>query len=395
MTPIEISDSAVTRLTDIRRSLHAHPQLGYEETFAGKTICDRLDAWEVPYASGLAETGVVAWLLPDDPDAAARPGIALRADMDALPIHEKTRLAYASQYDGRMHACGHDGHTTLLLGAAQALADRRAELTRPVKFIFQPAEEVGAGAKRMIEDGALSEKFGGFGVDRVIGLHNWPQLPEGAIAVPRGPAMAGTEHLAITLRGQGGHAAMPHLTADLNVAAAAMIQALQAVVSRAVCPTDAAVLSIARIAAGHAHNVLPAHVELEGTLRYFTDATHDTLHRRTQEIVRGIALAYGCDAEALITDGYPPVINDPAAADRVADTARALGIPVVEGYPPSTAAEDFSFYGEHAASAFFFLGATPDGAQPVDLHRDTYDFNDRLIPIGVRLLTALALDHAA
>lgn len=388
----ELTAQQLEQIIRVRRDLHEHPQAGYAETYASETITRLLTQWDVPFEAGVATTGVVAWLTPTDAQAAARPAVALRADMDALPIQEATGLPYASQYAGWMHACGHDGHTAILLGAVQCLAAHRQRLTRPVKFLFQPAEEVGAGAVKMIEQGVLTARFGGAEVGSVAALHNWPQLPQGAVAIAPGPAMAGTQIMNVALRGCGGHAAMPHLACDLNLAAAAFIQAVQSVVSRGIAPTDAAVVSICRIAAGDAHNVLPSRVELAGTIRFFTGEVRQRVEELIRRIAAGVGMAYGCEIEPTWDAGYPPTVNDAALASQAAKAAQRAGLEVLADEPASMAAEDFAFFGQQTPAVYMRLGATPAGENGADLHTDGYDFNDELIAPGVALLVGIVLE---
>ena len=296
----------------------------YEETYASAVIQEHLAESGVPFKAGLAKTGVVGWLTPDGvaPDA---PAVGLRADIDALPIAERTGLPYASRNPGLMHACGHDGHTSILLATARILAKRRNQLPRPVKFVFQPAEECGvgsAGAERMIADGALTEAVGGRRVASMFGLHGTPMLPVGHVATKPGPLLAGYADFEIRVTGSGGHAALPHTLTDPVVAAAALVMALQTVVSRNLDPTQGAVLSVCRIHGGDATNVVPDCVNLSGTIRAFLPEVFDLLTRRITELADHTAQGFGCRAETTFTPAHPSVMNDPDA------TAFALEWPI-------------------------------------------------------------------
>lgn len=388
-----LADDVLAQLIAIRRDLHAHPQLSYEETYASAVVQRWLGEWNIPFEAGIAETGVVGWLLPENEQVASLPAIALRADMDALAMEEATGLPYTSQNTGCMHACGHDGHTTILLGAAQWLAAHREQLRRPVKLIFQPAEEVGGGGGRMVDEGVLTPAVGGMAAQAVVGIHNWPGIALGQAAVGSGPVMAGTDRLVITLKGEGGHAAMPYLTSDLNVAAAAVVQALQSIVSRRLSPTDAAVVSICRVEGGKAHNVLPARVELEGTVRYFTDAVRQAIHEHLGRIAQGMGMAYGCEIKVEIEAGYPSTVNDPVVATWAEHAAENVGLTVLPEHPPSTAAEDFAFFSREIPAVYVRLGVDEPDRPRRNLHTDQYDFNDALLAPAIRLLTQVALSE--
>jgi amidohydrolase len=382
------------RLVDLRHDLHAHPQLGYEETYACNRIQRELTDAQIPFEAGLAETGIVGWLVPDDPAAAALAALGLRADMDALPITEQTGLPYASRHAGLMHACGHDGHMTVLLGAARVLQAMRDRLPRPVKLIFQPAEEGGAGARRMIEDGALSDRVGPAAVGMMLGLHGMPFLPLGTLASRPGPLLAATSNFQITVRGTGGHGAMPHLVTDPLVAAAAIVTGLQMIVARNVDPTDSAVVTVAQIHGGTACNVIPASIELMGTFRTISPSTADLVARRIGQIARETATAHGCSAEVTMIPGYPTTRNDPAAYDYamgIARTTLAAGT-VHETPSPIMGGEDFSYYGEVVPSFFGFLGVRPaDRRDYPGLHTPHYDFTDAALGFGVKLMVQWAL----
>jgi amidohydrolase len=381
---------------ELRHDLHSHPQLGYEETYASAVIQEHLAESGVEFQAGLATTGVVGWLTPDGA-AADVPAVGLRADIDALPIAERTGLPYASRNPGLMHACGHDGHTSILLAAARILAKKRSQLPRPVKFVFQPAEECGvgsAGAERMIAAGALSAAVGGHRVGSMFGLHGTPMLPVGHVASKAGPLLAGYADFEISVTGVGGHAALPHTTTDPVVAAAALVSALQTVVSRNLDPMQGAVLSVCSIHGGEATNVVPDRVTLTGTVRAFLPEVFELVTRRITELADHTAKGYGCRADVTFTPAHPSVMNDSAA------TAFALGVAdsvvgdgrVVRMDTPVLASEDFSFYGRVVPSCFSFIGVMPaDRTDYPGLHSPQFDFSDAALETGIRLMCGYAL----
>lgn len=374
--------SLLPRLVAMRHDLHRHPELGFEERRTQGVV----RAWLEEHGyrpRACADTGLVADLHPG-----AGPTVALRADLDALPIPEPTDLPYRSVHEGKSHKCGHDGHTVILAGAAAVLATRRGEATGNVRFLFQPAEEGvrGGGARVMVAEGALE------GVAECYGLHNWPGFPKGAVHVTPGPVMAQVDHVAITLRGRGGHASTPQHCKDPIVAQAYLIAALQTVVSRTVGSDGVAVLTIARVAGGTTHNVIPDVVELEGTLRTFDPGVRVRVLQRLGELVPAMARAHGVEAELAVDPEYPAVVNDPTCAHAVAEVAAAVpGVREVSDQGlPLAAAEDFAYFARVVPSAYFFLGAgDPVGGTP-GCHHPDFDFDDDLIPLGVRTMVALA-----
>jgi hippurate hydrolase len=387
-------EDALPSVVAIRRELHANPQLAFEETYAAAVVQRELAADGIPFVHGLAGTGVVGWLEPGHLSPGCEP-IALRADMDALPIDEHTGVPYASCRPGLMHACGHDGHMAILLGTARVLTHLRMRLCRDVKFLFQPAEEDGAGAARMIDAGALDTRTGGFAARRVFGLHAWPTLPLGTIGVRAGTLMAAKDCLQITIEGRGGHGAMPHLTADPVVAAAHVVVALQSIVSRNLDPNVPAVITISSMRAGQTTNVIPDRAELTGTVRSLDGAVRDLLHARIREVTDGVTRGLGCRAQVRLERGYPATINDPVSVQRVRNAAAAVLPPdaVIEIDHPCMAAEDFAFYGAHAPSCFFFLGTRPARVPAAaGLHTPSFDFNDDALRTGMRMMCQLALD---
>jgi len=394
MSPLDrLVDECLPDVTAIRHDLHAHPQLGYEEKYSSDVVQKKLREWGVPFAAGLAETGVVAWLEP--PDVAPEvPAIGLRGDMDALPIEEATGLPYTSTEPGRMHACGHDGHTSVLLGAAYILSKMRRRLPRPVKFLFQPAEEVGAGAQKLIEAGALEERIGGRRVTATFGLHGSPFLPVGMVASKPGPLLAGCIDFDIVIRGSGGHGAMPQNATDPIVAAAALVTAIQTLVSRNNDPMEPAVVSVCGIHGGEAANVIPDTVKLVGTMRTHFDTVSEKLQHRLSELADFTARGFGCRAEVNFTPSYPPVHND-AGATAFADSIAEKVVGAERLYRMDRAymaSEDFAFYGRVVPSCFSFFGLIPPGRDSYPmLHTPQFDFTDAALDTGIRLMCGYAL----
>ena len=380
-------------LIALRHDLHTHPELAFEEVRTSQVVRSRLEDSGIEFVGDLAGgTGVLGHL-----PGAEGPSIALRADMDALPIHELTGVPWASRTDGKMHACGHDGHTTILLGTARILARIAEETTLPrgVSFVFQPAEEGGAGGKLMCEDGVLDGSKIGPPVSSIYGLHGYVHAQAGEVTARVGPMLAAADEIDITITGVGGHAAMPHVCVDPAVCAAAVIQALQNVVSRSVDPLDSAVISITKMSAGDAFNVIPETVSLGGTVRSLQPQTQDLLEARIGETVAGIASAHGCTAETNYIRGYPVTMNHPEAVERYERIARdCLGPDVVLPLAdPVMGGEDFSFYGQRVPACFFFLGLLEKGETHMPgLHNAHFDFNDEAIATGIELFCHLALD---
>ncbi|MEM1210977.1 MAG: M20 family metallopeptidase [Planctomycetota bacterium] len=391
-------DGLMERVVGWRHDLHAHPELMYEEHYASGLVQRELERIGVPFEAGLAETGVIGWIVAEQHGEAERSrGVGLRADMDALPILEATGLAYASVNEGVMHACGHDGHTAALLGAAELLWGMREELPRPVKLVFQPAEEGGAGAKRLIEAGALDAEVGGLKVTEMYGLHGWPESEVGTWASRAGPILAATDEVRVVVRGKGGHAAVPHLSNDPVPAAAALVLAAQSLVSRRVPSADQAVLSITQLRAGvgdgSATNVIPGSAELAGTLRTLTPVVREQVLAELRVMADGVAVAHGCTAEFMHEPGYPVTMNDAAAtayaracADRVLGADRVLEVP-----EPIMGGEDFSYYSGVMPTNFGFVGLRPAGQETYPgLHTPAFDFNDEALPVAVGLLVEFA-----
>jgi hippurate hydrolase len=372
-------------LTHIRRDIHAHPELGFEETRTSQIVADKLAEWGIETHRGLAKTGVVGVIKGKRDSGRA---VGLRADMDCLPMNETSEVPHRSKNPGRMHACGHDGHTTMLLGAARYLAQTR-NFDGTVHLIFQPAEEGGGGGRVMVEEG-LFERFP---CESVYALHNWPGLPPGTIAVRPGPMLAATDEIKLKVRGRGGHAALPHLATDPVVIAAHVITALQTIASRNANPVDAVVVSLCSMQTSQlgAFNVIPAHVELIGTVRTFTPEMRDLAERRIREIADAVALGLGGSAELQYHRGYPATVNSAAEAQFAARVGeKVFGRDnVVTDHEPTMGGEDFAYMLQAKPGAYVFLGQ--GGAQGgCFLHNPTYDFNDEVIPLGAGYLAALA-----
>ena len=358
-----------------RRDIHQNPELLYDVELTAKYIADRLSAFGCDEVkTSIGRTGVVA-VIRGAKGGSAR-AIGLRADMDALPIEEATNLPYRSRIPGKMHACGHDGHTAMLLGAARRLAETRNFAGNAV-VIFQPAEEGGAGAMAMIDDGLMDR----FGIEEVYGMHNWPALPVGSFMLRKGPLMAAADEITVTIEGQGGHAAMPHQCVDPVVLGAQILLALQTIASRNVDPLDACVVSVTRFEAGAASNIIPQSAWLNGTVRTLQAATRDLAEKRIREIAAGLAAAAGGTARVEYRRGYPATVNHAAQTEFAAKVARkVVGESRVDSnVAPVMGAEDFSFMLEARPGAFIFLG-NGDSAQ---LHHPAYDFNDAALPYGM------------
>ncbi len=371
----------IARLQDLaptmaawRRDLHAHPETAFAEHRTAALVAERLASFGCEVHTGLAGTGVVGVLRA----GTSQTGIGLRADMDALPITEANTFAHCSRHPGRMHACGHDGHTTMLLGAAQYLAESR-RFDGTVVLIFQPAEENEGGGRVMVQEG-LFERFP---VQAVYGLHNWPGLAEGRFAVRPGPMMAGCDQFEIKLSGRGCHAAMAEEGIDPIVAGSALVQALQTITSRNIAAADAAVVSVTQFHGGEACNVIPASVVLRGSLRYFRDEVRQTIHGRLQSLCAGVAAAHGAQAELRLIPGYPPTVNSAAeAATAAAAMAAVVGAERVDTHlPPTMGAEDFAYMLQARPGAYGWIGNGP-GTGGCLLHNPRYDFNDALLVIG-------------
>ena len=373
-----------SELTAFRRDLHAHPEIGFEEVRTAARVAEALRVMGCDEVhTGIGKTGVVGVI---QGSMRSHRSIGLRADMDALPIREENDFAWRSTTQGMMHGCGHDGHTTMLLGAARYLAETRRFAGTAV-LIFQPGEEGFAGAKAMIDDGL----FDRFPVDAVYAMHNWPQLPVGTVGLNPGPMMAAADRIEITINGRGGHGAHPYLAVDPVLVAAHVITAAQSVVSRNVSPIDSAVVSLCSIQAGDlgAFSVIPRQARLSGTVRSFRREVQDMIEERIGRLVESIAVGFGATATVDYQRRYPATINTPAHAEFAADVATALLGPqrVVRDLPPSMGAEDFSFMLQNRPGAYLRIGQGGEGG--CFLHNSRYDFNDEILPLGSALFAGL------
>ena len=390
---MKLNDSILAQseaIAAIRRDIHAHPELSYQESRTAAIVAAKLREWGIAFETDIGQTGVVGTIVGTraaNTNNGKANAIGLRADMDALPIQEANQFEHTSTYAGKMHACGHDGHTAMLLGAAQQLAANR-DFAGTVYLIFQPAEEGGAGAKAMIDDGLFTR----FPMDAVFGLHNWPGERLGTIGMTPGPMMASSNEFTLTITGRGAHAALPHNGADPVMAAVNLAQALQTILTRNKKPVDAAVLSITQIHAGDAYNVIPDTALVAGTIRTFTLEVLDMMEKRLREICAGIAAAFEVKIDIEFDRNYPPLINDRAAAEFCRDVAtRLVGAEhVVWGQEATMGAEDFAFMLLEKPGCYVFAGNGlgdhrfhGHGAGPCMLHNPSYDFNDQLIPLGV------------
>lgn len=372
-----------SEITAIRRDIHAHPELAYEEVRTADIVAERLESWGIPTHRGLGVTGVVGTIHGKTQNGRA---LGLRADMDALPMQEANTFAHASQNPGKMHACGHDGHTAMLLGAARYLAEHR-DFDGTVYVIFQPAEEGFGGAKAMIDDGLFSM----FPMDAVFGMHNWPGLPVGSFGVMPGPMMASSNTFEIRLEGKGAHAAMPNLGVDPVMAAVQLAQSFQTIITRDRDPLEPAVLSVTQIHSGSADNVIPNDAVLRGTVRTFSDEALDLIERRMAEITQHTSQALNCTSDFAFHRKYPPTVNDAESAAFCVDVLKDIvGLENINtSLRPSMGAEDFSFMLNEKPGCYVWIGngqgdhrTQGHGLGPCMLHNGSYDFNDDLIPLG-------------
>lgn len=382
-------NALVPALTAVRHDLHRHPELGFEEVRTQATVRRWLE--ERGYSpKDCAGTGLVADLHPGRAEATP---VALRADMDALPMQERTPLPYRSEHEGRAHKCGHDGHTTILMGVADLLARHRAAIPFNVRLLFQPAEEGvrGGGARVMVAQGALQ------GVREVYGLHSWPGYPEGEVRVRAGAMMAQVYTLRLTLTGKGGHGSQPQLLRDPVVAGAHLITALQTVVSRGLGYDGGAVVSVGRFIADGSHNVIPGHVTMEGTIRTFDPAITERVLARIRDVVAGVEATFGVQAALQLEPGYPVLMNDGGCVEAVRQAAAEVVGPskVSDAGLPMAGGEDFAYFSAEVPGAYFFLGAQRPGEDTPVCHHPDFDFDDRLIPVGMRMFLALTLARGA
>jgi len=368
-------------ISEWRRALHRNPELMFDVGQTAAFVAGKLAEFGCDeIVQGLGRTGVVGLIRGRGGNG---PTIGLRADMDALPIHETTGKPWTSANPGRMHACGHDGHTSMLLGAARHLCETR-NFRGAVAVIFQPAEEGGGGGREMVKDGLMDR----FAIGEVYGMHNLPGLPVGRFAIRKGPIMASTDEFTVTVRGRGSHAALPHAAIDPVVTGSAIVTALQTIAARNTDPLDSAVVSVTKFHAGDAYNVISETAELAGTVRTLRPATRDLVERRIREIVNGVAAAHGAEAEIDYDRNYPVTVNHPEQTGRAAEAAAAVAgkAAIDTETPPLMAGEDFSYMLEARPGAFIFIG----NGDSAGLHHPAYDFNDDVIPYGVSYWTALA-----
>jgi amidohydrolase len=382
-----LADAAA--IAALRRDIHAHPELCFEEQRTSDLIARALTGWGIPVHRGLGTTGVVGIVKAGSSNRA----VGLRADIDALPITEHNHFDHASRHAGKMHACGHDGHTAMLLAAARHLAGNR-HFDGTVYLVFQPAEEGGGGAREMIKDG-LFERFP---MQAIFGAHNWPGMAVGQVGVRSGPIFASSNEFKITVRGKGAHAALPHSGVDPVPVACQMVQAFQTIVTRNKRPIESAVISVTMIHAGEATNVIPQGCELQGTVRTFSTETLELIERRMRQIAQNTCAAFEAGCEFEFVRNYPPLINHRAETDFVRRAlAAVIGVDNVLECEPTMTAEDFSYYLQAKPGSYFLIGngdgahRTPGhGLGPCTLHNPSYDFNDELIPLGATMWVRLA-----
>jgi amidohydrolase len=378
------AQSLIAQACTWRHDFHAHPELGYEEHRTSNKVAELLEGFGLSVTRGLGGTGMVATLR-----RGSGPAIGLRADMDALPMQEEADHSHVSTHDGCMHACGHDGHTTILLATAKHLCDSD-DFSGCVHFIFQPAEETGAGARKMIEHGL----FDRFPMQAVYGLHNWPGLAQGMVAVNSGAMMASQDTFEILVQGSGAHAAMPEKALDPIIVASQLVCALQTIVSRRLSPLESAVLSVTMIEAGSAYNVIPQSATIKGTVRCLDQGVRTRVQAMITQMAETLPLAFGAQGSVQYREGYPVTRNDPACAQRVREVAiHLLGEAHVQwDIEASMASEDFAYMLASCPGAYFWLGASgPQPSRP--LHHRAYDFNDALIAAGVRLFSGIVHAH--
>jgi hippurate hydrolase len=379
-----------SELQQIRRDLHAHPELCYEEQRTSDVVAAKLTEWGIPVIRSLGLTGVVGIIK----NGSSQRAIGLRADMDALPMQEVNTFPHASRHAGKMHACGHDGHTAMLLGAAKHLAEQR-QFDGTVYVVFQPAEEGGAGARRMIEDGLFEQ----CPMDAIYGMHNWPGIPSGHMSVVEGPMMASSNEFYLTIKGKGAHAAQPHKGIDPVMVAVQIAQSWQTIISRQKSPLDTAVLSITQIHAGSATNVIPDEAKMVGTVRTFTTPVLDMIEARMGEIAQHTAAAFGAEVEYRFRRNYPPLVNHAAETRFAVEVMKEVvgADKVDDNVEPTMGAEDFAFFLQAKPGCYIFIGNGEGdhrdgghGLGPCVLHNGSYDFNDNLLPVGASFWARLA-----
>lgn len=379
-----------SELQKIRRDLHAHPELSYEELRTSDVVAQKLTEWNIPIVRGLGKTGVVGIIKQGNSDRA----VGLRADMDALPMQELNTFDHASKHQGKMHACGHDGHTAMLLGAAHYLSQNR-NFDGTVYLIFQPAEEGGGGARRMMQDGLFEQ----FPMEAVFGMHNWPGAPAGSFGVTAGPMMASSNEFEVTVHGRGSHAAQPHKGIDPIMVAIQIAQSWQTIIARNKNPLDAGVLSITQIHAGSATNVIPDDATLIGTVRTFSVEVLDLIEQRMRDIATHTVAAFDAQIDFRFKRNYPPLVNHAKETAFAVDVMRSIvGVDKVDAdVEPTMGAEDFAFMLQQKPGCYVFIGNGEGGHRdqghglgPCNLHNPSYDFNDDLLPLGATYWVRLA-----
>ncbi len=389
MNLIEPILSDVAEITKIRRDIHAHPELCFEENRTADVIAKALTGWGIPVHRGLGKTGVVGIVK----NGTSSRAVGLRADIDALPMSEHNSFPHASTHAGKMHACGHDGHTAMLLAAAKHFSKHR-NFDGTVYLVFQPAEEGGGGAREMIRDGLFDK----FPMEAIFGAHNWPGMPVGMVGVNPGAMMASSNNFRVRIKGKGSHAALPYLGIDPVPVACQMVMAWQTIITRNRKPIDPGVISATMIHAGEAINVVPDSAEIRGTVRTFSVETLDMIERRMKEVAEGTCAAFGATCEFEFNRSYPPTVNHAAETEFVRKTlAQVVGEANVVPFEPTMGSEDFSFFLQAKPGCYFTLG-NGDGAHrlgghglgPCMLHNPSYDFNDELIPVGASCWVKLA-----
>ncbi|HLI08446.1 MAG TPA: amidohydrolase [Ktedonobacteraceae bacterium] len=383
-------DEIVPDIVALRRDLHEHPELAFEEVRTSGIVAQRLRALGLEVQTGVAKTGVVGLLRGSKGGPGAKT-IAIRADMDALPIHELNEIDYRSTVDGKMHACGHDGHTSIALAVAAILSKRRDELNGNVKFVFQPAEEQIGGAKPMVDEGAME------GVDGIIGLHLISNYPIGRVGVRSGPVFASADKFVITARGKGGHAAMPEESVDPIVIAAYIITALQTLISRETSPFSPAVITVGRVQAGSAFNIIPETAELQGTMRAFSQEHREKLIRRISQLASGVASAMGGSCEVRFFDGCPPCVNEEAMTEMVHRAAvEAVGEQAVDDGEEvmTTGSDDMAYFLDTVPGCYFIVGANnPEKGANYPHHHPRFNIDEDALPVAVEVLVRAAMDY--
>jgi len=369
-------------IVSTRRDIHQHPELAFDEHRTSKLVAERLESFGIEIQTGVGKTGVVGTLKGKNDGKT----IAFRADMDALPIQETSDISYKSKNAGIMHACGHDGHTAMLLGTAEVLSKQADKLNGTLKFFFQPAEEGQGGARFMIDDGALE------GVDEVYGIHLWNYQKYGTIGVKSGPIMAAADIFEITVHGKGGHGAAPQGTKDAVLIAAHLIQTLQTIVSRNTNPIESTVVTVGQINGGYNFNIIADKVTLRGTTRAYTEDNRQLIKKRMKEIIAGTEKTFGTKIELDYEDGYPPTINDPTAADNLLNAAQKI-VGDGAGHPYlSMGAEDFSYFLQKVPGCYFLVGSAPEGREPLSVphHCSHFDIDERALLVGSSVYLQLA-----